>query len=87
MSVSQIALINQRNAKLIYRWICEAEQAGHTTTSPAFMLAVPVVSSPAERFCAKEPVNRIHIELPPAGGPSSCGGRPIRSVLLRELLR
>ncbi|WP_080531291.1 transposase [Alloalcanivorax xenomutans] len=50
VSVSRIALDNQLNANLVRRWIREAEQAGQTITSPAFMpLAVPVASCPVLR--------------------------------------
>ncbi|MCU5784968.1 transposase IS3/IS911 family protein [Alcanivorax balearicus MACL04] len=92
VSVSRIALDNQLNANLVRRWIREAEQAGQTITSPAFMpLAVPVASSPPDRSCAKESDNRIRIEVPRSGGPVIVEWPAEQAhqclALLRELLR
>lgn len=92
VSVSRIALDNQLNANLVRRWIREAEQAGQTTTSPAFMpLAVPVASSPAERSRSMESGNRIRIEVPRPGGPVIVEWPAEQAhqclALLRELLR
>ena len=92
VSVSRIALDNQLNANLVRRWIREAEQAGQTTTSPAFMpLAIAGASSPAERSHATESGNRIRIEVPRPGGPVIVEWPAEQAhqclALLRELLR